>query len=58
MYAMNTQTRLSTSSPNLVALTPAEKKKLPFYTVTADPFGAMKKWENLLKDTHFMEALQ
>lgn len=38
--------------------TAAEKKKLPFYMVTADPFGVLEKWEKLSQDPSFMDALK
>lgn len=55
---MNTWLPINWITTNLTALTSAEKKKLPFYMVTADPFGAIAKWESLKIDTYFMEALK
>lgn len=44
------------SSVDLENLTWAERKKLPFYIVTADPFGAVDKWNSLSQDSSFMSA--
>lgn len=55
---MNTWIQIASSKQDFTTLTAAERKKLPFYIMTADPFWAMGKWENLLKDASFMKALQ
>lgn len=55
---MNTWLPINWITTNLTALTSAEKKKLPFYVVTADPFGAITKWENLCNDEDFINALR
>ncbi len=48
---------LSSTGRDISTLSSSEIKKLPFYMVTADPFGATAKWEGLMKDQTFLEAL-
>lgn len=50
--------KIATHNTILSTFSNAEKKQLPFYMVTADPFWALLKWEHLSKDDSFMGALQ